>query len=290
MAKSIPPWLPDWRDESQYPDPVDTSPQEWAWEYLRRNQEYQKKYQELATLLDKLLAIDTDLRQLVESDEARHYEDPFEFLTTTDIGKNYLGITPEALKFCQTVTHKFMIAAPGVVPNPALKYVDAKPEFLTTGVSVFVPRAKMMLPIDGGIISSKEKFLVEKHEQPLIDDDREQPLPRINKKPTELLFSVDLSFNLNPQIDLIKQLMKREKGNLQKLGVAKRITRKSEYNPDILVAYDAWLCGVTPMAIGNYILSPSLRQNPVGADKINKLINRAKELIKSDYIRLASIV
>ena len=38
-------WLPDWHDASAYPDPEDTSAMQWAWEFLRRNPDYQKDYQ-----------------------------------------------------------------------------------------------------------------------------------------------------------------------------------------------------------------------------------------------------
>ena len=48
IKKDIPAWLPNWKDASQYPDPEDTSYQQWAWEFLRRNQVYQEdqKYYE----------------------------------------------------------------------------------------------------------------------------------------------------------------------------------------------------------------------------------------------------
>lgn len=38
-----PNWLPDWRDESQYPNPVSTATDRWKWEFLRRNKEYQRE-------------------------------------------------------------------------------------------------------------------------------------------------------------------------------------------------------------------------------------------------------
>ena len=40
-------WLPDWRDASRYPPVEGTSGTRWAWEFLRRNPEYQKAYSEL---------------------------------------------------------------------------------------------------------------------------------------------------------------------------------------------------------------------------------------------------
>jgi hypothetical protein len=42
-----PNWLPNWLDESQYPDPVNATPVQWAWEFLRRNRKYQRVWHEL---------------------------------------------------------------------------------------------------------------------------------------------------------------------------------------------------------------------------------------------------
>ena len=41
-----PDWLPDWLDKSQYPDPHKTSEVGWAWEFLRRNPDYQKLWEQ----------------------------------------------------------------------------------------------------------------------------------------------------------------------------------------------------------------------------------------------------
>lgn len=40
-------WLPDWRDPSQYPPVKGTTGTQWAWEFLRRNTDYQAAYKEL---------------------------------------------------------------------------------------------------------------------------------------------------------------------------------------------------------------------------------------------------
>lgn len=47
-----PGWLPDWQDEAQYEDHGDYL-QDWAWEFLRRNPEYQKDYARWAELPDE---------------------------------------------------------------------------------------------------------------------------------------------------------------------------------------------------------------------------------------------
>lgn len=42
----VPDWLPDWRDAKLYPKPKEISLKQWAWEFLRRNPEYQKQWEE----------------------------------------------------------------------------------------------------------------------------------------------------------------------------------------------------------------------------------------------------
>ena len=54
-------WLPDWRDESAYPAPNALSARHWAWQFLRRNPDYQAdfaRWQDLvATLPEKQEAL-----------------------------------------------------------------------------------------------------------------------------------------------------------------------------------------------------------------------------------------
>ena len=46
-----PDWLPDWRDEKAYPKPEKLDREQWAWQFLRRNPDYQSdhaRWRELA--------------------------------------------------------------------------------------------------------------------------------------------------------------------------------------------------------------------------------------------------
>jgi hypothetical protein len=45
--KTYPDWLPDWLDSSVYPDPKSTSREQWAWQFLRRNKQYQTQWKNL---------------------------------------------------------------------------------------------------------------------------------------------------------------------------------------------------------------------------------------------------
>lgn len=48
---SRPEWLPDWNDPNQYP-PSTANPQQFAWEFLRRNRHYQWAYTWMSEVVD----------------------------------------------------------------------------------------------------------------------------------------------------------------------------------------------------------------------------------------------
>jgi hypothetical protein len=39
--------LPDWKKSGEYPNPKKTKPEQWAWEFLRRNKKYQEAFKEI---------------------------------------------------------------------------------------------------------------------------------------------------------------------------------------------------------------------------------------------------
>ena len=51
MISPPPPWLPDPRKPEEYPDPETTSLRQWAWEFLRRNPQYQEDYERFKDVL-----------------------------------------------------------------------------------------------------------------------------------------------------------------------------------------------------------------------------------------------
>jgi hypothetical protein len=62
MAKRI--WQPpDWTDKTQYPDPHNASALQWAWEFLRRNPEYQRLWSEVIQSEYKPSDLDDSLRK-----------------------------------------------------------------------------------------------------------------------------------------------------------------------------------------------------------------------------------
>lgn len=67
---SVSNWLPDWTDATAYPDPKNTSKQALAWEFLRRNPEYQEMWNQLqaqtASFPQKDFCKADEIRQRIE--------------------------------------------------------------------------------------------------------------------------------------------------------------------------------------------------------------------------------
>lgn len=291
MTKQVPSWLPDWRDPTQYPDPTDTSPQELAWEYLRRNEKFQQKFQEFTLLLEELISDNTDLHDLIKSDKASGYENPIDYLTTNEVGQNFLGITPEVSDFCQPIQRQFMIYAPGLIPDPAQPYKDAKPQFITTRARVCVPKTGLLLPIKGGLFEEQGDILFTQKDLQRLENNEEQ-VYRIAKKPTELVFSIDLVFSHLEQLKQIREVIQRERKNLQDtFGIGKRISKKEEHDPDLLIIFDADLHGVRHELIIKHLFPKRWKdgkQNQEGYSRVSKMLKRAKALVNYEYIRLAA--
>ena len=64
-------WLPDWKKATSYPDPdPDNTPmKQWAWEFLRRNSEYQADYQKLISFeYGKIIDADERIKMMETND------------------------------------------------------------------------------------------------------------------------------------------------------------------------------------------------------------------------------
>ena len=49
MTYAKPPdWLPDWRNTDEYPKPAELGREHWAWQFLRRNEQYQNDWESLS--------------------------------------------------------------------------------------------------------------------------------------------------------------------------------------------------------------------------------------------------
>lgn len=91
-------WRPDWRKAEEYPDPKDTSVknERWAWEFLRRSDQYAKDCDTVQLIFGSL----DDDKDEFPDDENDH------LLKDVQFALDGIGTTPEA---SDSLAHKYMV-------------------------------------------------------------------------------------------------------------------------------------------------------------------------------------
>lgn len=60
-------WMPDWQDANAYPaDPAELTSEQWAWEFIRRNESYQQAYEVGVRYTKRWLNKNTDVKGFKE--------------------------------------------------------------------------------------------------------------------------------------------------------------------------------------------------------------------------------
>ena len=113
-------WRPAWTKAAGYPDIKNTSMREWAWEFLRRNPEYQKDYQKLE---DELEFIGFK-KQRIEHEKAINEKRAENFLFDWDIEKKAWPLIEKIIR-----EYKVERAGKRGVANPANSYYQEIPVF-----------------------------------------------------------------------------------------------------------------------------------------------------------------
>ncbi len=79
-------WLPDWKDQSSYNfDPAQASPEQWAWEFLRRNRRYQREIDEPSESDDWATDLEPDFIHQWGLAEYKPYYSNFQVATMREI-------------------------------------------------------------------------------------------------------------------------------------------------------------------------------------------------------------
>jgi hypothetical protein len=70
-------WPPDWKDPNNYSFPKNTTRLEWAWQFLRRNPEYQKLWKQAIFLkaLYNPAGVDANLQRAKKEGGVRHFNE-----------------------------------------------------------------------------------------------------------------------------------------------------------------------------------------------------------------------
>lgn len=72
--------MPDWKKESDYPSEDNTLPEEWAWEFIRRNEKYQKDFKYAHKLIKPIKKKQQLEPEWNPADFAEKYPDVFHYI------------------------------------------------------------------------------------------------------------------------------------------------------------------------------------------------------------------
>jgi hypothetical protein len=250
MSKA-PEWLPDWEDESQYPDPQTAPLYQWAWEFLRRNEDYWKAWKELIAPF---------------SDKA---------------GKSFDTIGARAAEGRLRAKKKFSLALAGVDSasndNEPLQYLLMREMFSTVGH----PPPPWVSQVKGGVpfvtITTRVRFRPDSFKKlsfPFTDHIREG----------QAVVWFNLNYPLKSQLARAQALLERE----QKLRPPNdNSTRKRlELYPNYLRILDAQARGVS-FKVAAIKIFPKLSNeypNPIGVRMVRDSLEAAQRLRDRDYL------
>lgn len=251
-------WQPNWRDKGQYPAPKTTTPTEWAWEFLRRNQEYQKDYNGWKAHGEEYIAhlcphityhVDDGRKKLILSQKKTITGELVISTITT------LGFLLEKYHFSELPD----------LPNPALQ---AKKQWVIFKGGEITYRRYVSYPED---------------------------FPEINlgltpARPEEIALLLHLDRPIGKQLDKVKKLLKEKRESAEKekkIKVMKK-NNKDESYANYLRVLDAKSNGATSSEIAK-ILAPKIpNQYPeyYGKEHVDHLYKVAKQLRDQGYYRL----
>ncbi len=199
-----PPWLPDWRDKLKYED-HGTDRAAWAWEYLRRNPEYQGDYARWAALPDTDIAEDGNTVWSPKTGLTTGNYMPMAFchgsepaLSQAETAGDYearTGIWPDTL-------YVYMCCKWGII-EPVDPASDSPPNWDTQGETwcemppYSIPEFDDFLMVNGfkrGYEDRKGRLLYAPW-----PSEHDQYLSK---------WAFDLRFNINDQIDLLRDILK----------------------------------------------------------------------------------
>jgi len=153
-----PDWLPDWTDSKNYSNAAKTSSRAWAWEFLRRNAEYQKLWQ-----LEALPNNKKNLSglQLMEHSENIMKRLEWDFGLRTGASPSMKSSAPDFEKRLLFVTHGKRWAKPVDWPDDVDPYVVNE---LLEDPSEVILQFDVRWPLKSQIVAA-ETFLKEHVEQ-----------------------------------------------------------------------------------------------------------------------------
>lgn len=252
-------WLPDWRDKTAYPKPRDLSFTQWAWQFLRRNSEYQADYAKWRTLFDSLggdreplMTIEDDLRFWVCDPPAYDNETYAEYRKR--VGRDFRGYTALWAVLCG----KYGLGTALPVPDPCENVFRAS-WFRTEG-----------LVCTSGV--------------PGLDDRRVV----IEPSDFEIFIRFNLEWPIKVQLRRAQELLERQKAYYKKHELFEPISKRNRITrfPFYVRLLDARSSGAKITEIAAVLLSANDNSYPdyIASKNIRNSLKAAQKLRDQEYL------
>ncbi|WP_262964290.1 DUF2285 domain-containing protein [Methylobacter psychrophilus] len=263
-ANKAPTWLPDWKDANAYLSlNKNTSREQWAWEFIRRNSKYQFLYKQ----------------------GRRHYRSWYQKNENDKRFYKYFKCKPTAIKNISYSEYKFHCDALKITPKITSKRRKILDEFPVLTFSIQLKPSNVEPPQFNTDYNYPHIYIAADFEEEFFYNTQ-------NDDEVFIVFSSAL-----PIADQIKkateQLMKNQKeykvsGN--DVGARCKFTYDSLKN--YLRFLDGELAGATPTELAEVIFpGQGITAGDNGAlDKVSKGLKRAKEYRDGDYLKILGTV
>ncbi len=273
-------WLPNWKNANEYPDPDTTYLKEWAWEFLRRNPEYQQDYSNYVEYVVEI-----------------GYWKAREALKA----KNLSGEQHEKLRTIMSTVHskgfslceKYQIRESGsFLPNPA-KSLHPLACFENKGRVCFYDRYIEVSEDEDEIVS------IGSFGEPSIPDVVESMVRSKYEKnnertfngklrPMDLLCSISLAENISDQLDLIAKVANAQQAKLKEWGLYCESRNVTDIYGNYLRALDAHENEIEPSKIAAVMLPNESDEAPdyTSRKKIRNWITKAKQIRDHGYLKI----
>ncbi|CAG35807.1 transcriptional regulator domain-containing protein [Desulfotalea psychrophila] len=312
MIQEVPEWLPDWRNKEEYPNPKKTPPQQWAWEFLRRNVDYRKEYKELIQISPEVFGQKKHLESLTADKQNSLRESRANF-TKKYYGKELHYVIDPKEKIPWDKDFFFLdinrrregrYVLRGGCLTPQRQEAKDTNEFwnqdmndpsmlweLCEGASHSF--SNMLYFLEENTASSQYYYLSRK----VIKSDIAyigEHSTKISTQPHEAIFTINLDGEINRQLEKIKKIANKLQQNLPKPSSITRANLVSGFI-DYLRTYDAILSmggpqGVVKSEVARELYGEFRYEDPnykTNLERVTDNFDSAKKLIEGKYLRIA---
>lgn len=282
-------WLPNWKREEEYPN-NDASAKEWAWEFLRRNENYQKDYEILMNFLKEIGFLEL-VEKAIQNRNTKMPKKAEGKISTAEI-------STKASKAMQDFCNNYKIVGYGGEPDPALSAKSQAFDFMVDRLRV-CDRPKRVGYIQSYVDKENASFdlltlggipvMIESMDKVECEENKAKPV-KTKVRPTDLIVAIDLTGNIKDQMNIISSLARAQQKQLSDWGIYKNPRNRPEEFRLYLRILDALADGIDQDQIGEIFWPDDTEGlNRARTRKAEQAIKRGQEIRDFDYLRICKM-